>query len=98
MIGRASFSYALCGTCGASYEKADACPSCGSALRLPVHNGYILEFPADTVACARCGSDEQTVCFRGWVHLLALVIWSREARKAGYVCRECARVETSKAL
>ena len=92
------FSYRLCGNCGAPYRESVSCPSCSATLPIQVIDGYISVFPAATMSCAGCGSDEKPTKFRGWSRLLSFFIWARETRMAAYVCEDCNRKEAAKAL
>jgi DnaJ domain len=92
------FSYSLCGMCATPYDDGADCPACGSQLPLNVVDGYVVEFPANTVPCPGCGDNHQAVRFRGWSRLVSLLWWSRETRIAAYVCGDCARREAAKAM
>jgi hypothetical protein len=93
-----AFEYYLCGVCATPSHEGGACPACGAHLPIRVDRGYLLEFPADTLPCPGCGSSAHPVKFRGWSRLMAFLVWARETRIAAYVCPDCARKETIKAL
>lgn len=92
------FEHFLCGICATPTEQGGRCAACGSEALITVTNGYLSEFPPQTLPCPGCGSTEKPVIFRGWVRLVSFVWWTREGRSAGYVCRDCARTETTKTL
>lgn len=92
-------SYFLCAVCGTPTSDAGACNNCGlDGGFITVKDAYVTEFPADTMACTSCGSTVNPLVFRGWSRLAGFFVWSWETRMAGYVCRSCARDETTKAL
>src|SRR5262245_41615800 len=93
-----SYDYYVCGVCAAPSSECGPCPACGAELPISVRRGYLVEFPPDTLPCPGCGSTARPVRFRGWSYLVSFVFWARETRKAGYVCAECARNESAKAL
>jgi hypothetical protein len=91
-------AYYLCGVCATPSRGGGPCPACGAHLPIRVDRGYLVEFPAETLPCPSCGSNAEPVKFRGWSRLVSLLIWARETRIAAYVCAECARRETARAL
>lgn len=88
----------LCAACATPIEEPGACPACGSIALIRVSDGYLSEFPAGCMPCPGCGGTTKPLVFRGWVRLLSLIWWVSEGRAAGYLCRNCARFETTKAL
>src|SRR6476619_2040673 len=93
------FTYTLCGACLTPYEYREArCPSCAAVVPIDVVDGYIRTFPAESMPCAGCGSNEEPVNFRGWSQLRSLIWWTGETRLAAYVCADCGRRESAKAL
>jgi hypothetical protein len=94
-----SFDHFVCGVCGSPATDLGSCATCGASdMMVTVRDGYLAEFPADSVPCPACGSTERPLVFRGWVRLTAVVWWVREGRASGYLCEPCARVETTKVL
>lgn len=95
----AGFQHYVCGLCATPATEAGVCQACGAEdSQIKVVDGFLLEFPAHSIPCPGCGSTEKPLVFRGWVRLLALIYWVREGRGGGYVCKDCARTETTKAL
>jgi hypothetical protein len=92
------FTYSLCSGCLQPYQDGDRCPACGATTPIQVVNGYIMGFPAETMPCASCGSNEEPVHFRGWSRMRSLIWWAEDMRRAAYVCPHCARTETTKSL
>lgn len=94
------FDHWICGSCGTPTDTSgDTCQACGAPdMMVTVRNGYLAEFPADSIACPSCGSTERPLVFRGWVRLRAFLYWAREHRSSAYLCEPCARAETTKAL
>ena len=92
------FDHYLCGICATPSEQGVTCPACGSDALITVANGFLSEFPAQSLPCPGCGSTAKPLVFRGWVRLLSFLFWTREGRGGGYVCRDCARTETTKTL
>jgi len=92
------FEFLLCAVCATPRESGTNCPTCRSDRALRARDGFILELPADMLPCPGCGSATEPLHFRGWVRLMSLVWWVREARAGGYVCADCARKETAKSL
>jgi hypothetical protein len=93
-----AYDYYLCGVCATPSRESGPCPACGAHLPIRVDRGYLVEFPADTLPCPGCGSTSHPVRFRGWSRLVSFLIWARETRISAYVCPDCARKETIKAL
>jgi hypothetical protein len=90
----------VCVVCGTpSTESWAGCPSCGSdGTFAKAVDGFLMEFPADSVSCAGCGSNQEGLEFRGWTRLFGFLWWIRELRYGAYLCRQCARTETTKSL
>src|SRR5436190_3741123 len=96
---RKRFEHFLCGVCGTPATKAGACNGCGSSdTMIRVVNGFLLEFPANAIPCPSCGSTDEPLVFRGWAQLRGFLYWARVARAGGYVCKDCARAETTRTL
>lgn len=88
----------LCGTCGTTRAGGDRCPQCGSNLAATLREGFVVELPAGTMACERCGTTRRPVHFRGWIRLASAIWWTREDRRGAYVCTGCVQRATTGAL
>lgn len=88
----------LCGTCGTARPGGDRCPDCGSNLAASLRDGFVVALPAGSMACERCGTTRRALRFRAWVRLSSAIWWTREDRRAGYVCAPCGQARTAGAL
>jgi hypothetical protein len=88
----------LCGTCGATRTGGDRCDECGANLAATLRDGHVVGLPAGTKACERCGTTRRPLRFRGWIRLASAIWWTREDRRAAYVCGSCIPRQTTGAL
>jgi len=89
----------LCLSCGMPHAgRHTSCPSCSSRLVAQVHNDAVVEFPAHSLPCPKCGREDQPLLFRTWAFEWGLFIWCRDGRASGYMCPDCTRTQTAKAL
>lgn len=88
----------LCGTCGTARASGARCPQCGSNLTAELRDGFVVALPQGSMACERCGTTRRPVRFRGWVRLTSAIWWTREDRRAAYVCGPCGQTRTTAAL
>jgi DnaJ-like protein len=90
---------AVCGDCGrVGAAAAGRCQDCGSDSLVWVAEGFVVAFPPGSRRCSGCGLSDRPLELRGWVRLVGLLVWQRERRLAAYVCRDCARRETTASL
>ena len=89
----------LCLSCAMPYPGDHAgCPNCHSPQVARVFGDALVEFPAHSLPCPKCGRDDQPLVFRTWAVEAGFLFWCTDGRRSAYLCPDCARVETAKAL
>ena len=92
---------AVCGLCATRHAGVGECPACGShshfVVRSSVDGEWVEELPAG-FPCPGCGRVDQPLVFRGWSRLGSFLLWCWERRAGGYLCPNCALIESSKSL
>ncbi len=95
----ATFDYYLCGVCGTQSMSSGTCVACGASdIMVAVKAGYLAEFPAGSVPCPSCGSTARPLVLRGWARVVGFLWWTREKRTSSYICKGCARDQTTATL
>lgn len=89
----------FCTVCGWSGTGAVAgCPGCGSAELAVVRAGALVTLPSGQMPCARCGTLERPLVFRGTTRV-GSIVWLLSTRPvSGYWCAECARKRIAASL
>jgi len=96
-VGRSQV--ALCLSCGMPWAgESDVCPGCHATHVARVYGDAVVEFPAHSLPCPRCGRDEKPIVFRTWALEAGFFVWCRDGRVSAYLCPDCARLQTTKAL
>jgi hypothetical protein len=75
-----------------------SCPTCHSPLVAHVYRDAVVTFPAHALPCPKCGRDDRPLVFRTWGVEAGFLFWCSDGKRSAYLCPDCARVETAKAL
>lgn len=86
-----------CAHCGAEAYRPGACGSCGRDKWFGTVNGFIVTAP-EGLPCMRCDATGRPVSFRLFSRAMTFLFWAALGEAAGYICPQCARIETGKSM